>query len=307
MASFCLALLLLLDSTAKPVSAQTPIATEHMTYITLNGETLYVQGGADPSGFEGFTDQFFSLDLTRNWIASSPPWRAFTRASSSAPPPVTWGHSMTLSHDSQTVTLWDRKRSYKFNLKTMIWDTPLPLPGNPNDEDSVRAVKDPGGEIVYIPNGGVNGTNMAAYDSVGNVLELPMPPPSIMRSEVSGYSAVWSTLRGTMLLYGGSDSAAANPQGIPFLVEYNPKTNIWSRVSTSGTSPGDLYYHCMVPASDGTKMVVFGGGDIATRTPLGSIYILDLGSMSWTKGVDIEQGRERSSMACTVAGDSFIA
>lgn len=40
---------------------------------------------------------------------------------------------------------------------------------------------------------------------------------------------------------------------------------------------------------------------------LGSIYVLDLESMSWTKGADVDRALWRSNMACTVAGDNFVA
>ncbi|KAF9182240.1 hypothetical protein BGZ51_004858 [Haplosporangium sp. Z 767] len=191
---------------------------------------------------------------------------------------------MSLSQDSQALILRYRKSSYKINLKTMIWDFPSPLPGLPTELDYLSATKDPSSGRVYIPYGSGNRTNMAA--------------------------TVWSTLRGTMLLYGGITWLLPTAQGNPFLVEYNPKNSAWSRIDTSGTPPGDIYDHCMVPAYNGTKMVLFGGRLVADKlkyTPVGSIHILDVNSMSWTKGADISSGLERDGMACTVSGDNFVA
>ncbi|KAF9983904.1 hypothetical protein BGZ75_004544 [Mortierella antarctica] len=62
----------------------------------------------------------------------------------------------------------------------------------------------------------------------------------------------------------------------------------------------------MVPAYNGTKMVVFGGVNVARQTVAG-IYVLDVETMIWTKGKDIDPLLSRSDMACSVAGDNFIA
>ncbi|KAG9072224.1 hypothetical protein KI688_006448 [Linnemannia hyalina] len=53
-------------------------------------------------------------------------------------------------------------------------------------------------------------------------------------------------------------------------------------------------------------MVVFGGQDF-TDVPLSSIYLLDLKTLVWTRGVDADPSQKRLNMACTVAGDNFIA
>lgn len=55
-------------------------------------------------------------------------------------------------------------------------------------------------------------------------------------------------------------------------------------------------------AYGGAKMVVFGGrfgGSIS-----GSIYILDVASMTWSEG---QSSQPRTGMVCSVSGDYFIA
>jgi hypothetical protein len=51
-------------------------------------------------------------------------------------------------------------------------------------------------------------------------------------------------------------------------------------------------------------MILFGGS-WANGTTSGDIYILDVPSLTWTKGRSTADTREQ--MACTVAGDNFIA
>lgn len=53
-------------------------------------------------------------------------------------------------------------------------------------------------------------------------------------------------------------------------------------------------------------MVVFGGS-ITDDIQLGDIHILDVPTMTWTKGSAPPVPLNRSNMACTVGGDNFIA
>ncbi|KAF9284879.1 hypothetical protein BGZ68_004336 [Mortierella alpina] len=122
-----------------------------------------------------------------------------------------------------------------------------------------------------------------------------------MTVDVFGYTTIWSTFRNSMLLYGGVSfnlSRVFNPS----LVEFNPGNKTWARIPTTGMSPGEVNAHCMVPVYNGTKIVVFGG--YGPSGAHGNIYILDLHSMVWSKGVS---GDPRAEMACSARGDNFIA
>ncbi|KAF8960189.1 hypothetical protein BGZ52_012672, partial [Haplosporangium bisporale] len=67
----------------------------------------------------------------------------------------------------------------------------------------------------------------------------------------------------------------------------------------------------MVPAFNGTKLILFGGsGPVGTtlwNTALSDIYIYDVAKAEWTKGNDAGNARARSSHACAVSGDALIA
>ncbi|KAG0211239.1 hypothetical protein BGX28_008306 [Mortierella sp. GBA30] len=60
------------------------------------------------------------------------------------------------------------------------------------------------------------------------------------------------------------------------------------------------------PTYNGAKMILFGGISTELLSTLGSIWILDVLSLSWKKGVNIDPLQNRTGMACTVAGDNFI-
>ncbi|KAF9964998.1 hypothetical protein BGZ70_005581 [Mortierella alpina] len=170
----------------------------------------------------------------------------------------------------------------------------------------LRVVTDPSTGTVYVPSGRDNGTNMAVYNPESSMpAAISMPPVEIMPTAMNAYSAVWSTQRNSILIYGGTkyfDFQKSVYIGNPYLVEFCPRTHTWSRVPTTGASPGDISCH----SYNGTKMVVFGGVSVGRETVPG-IYILDVAAMTWSRGKDVDPLLSRSDMVCSVAGDNFIA
>ncbi|KAF9344032.1 hypothetical protein BGX26_004887, partial [Mortierella sp. AD094] len=75
--------------------------------------------------------------------------------------------------------------------------------------------------------------------------------------------------------------------------------------TTTGDIPGTRFSHCMVPAYNGTNMILFGGQDINNQ-PTNTIYILDILNQTWTKGNDISPTLSRNGGACAVVGDNFV-
>ncbi|KAG0351100.1 hypothetical protein BG005_009416 [Podila minutissima] len=67
----------------------------------------------------------------------------------------------------------------------------------------------------------------------------------------------------------------------------------------------------MVPAFNGTKLILFGGSGITAATlftvALSDIYIYDVANTSWAKGADAGKTRARAAHACAVSGDTLIA
>ncbi|KAF9083838.1 hypothetical protein BGX23_011082 [Mortierella sp. AD031] len=78
----------------------------------------------------------------------------------------------------------------------------------------------------------------------GGIMGVPMPITAI-EPPLLYYSFVWSTQRSAMLLYGGHGLDGL--QDNPVLRRFNTTTDQWSDVNTTGTSPGDVGGHCMVP------------------------------------------------------------
>ncbi|OAQ25935.1 hypothetical protein K457DRAFT_140752 [Linnemannia elongata AG-77] len=294
-------------------SAQSPISVARPAFITLNNEsTFYIQGGRDYNvGKATATNQFFSLDLSQPaWEASKPPWTPISISNGVAPGLTTFGHSFSVSPDQQTLSLWDPVGldavapdtpgvSGNISLTTMMW-TPFSVPMKMNQsEGGLQAVAHPRTGLVYTP-AGYNNTDMAIYDfKTHTVSSTPLPPQAVGGWRF--YTFNWNELRGTFFLWGGQGKP-----GTSYFYEFDAAKMQWTEMITKGAVPPRLRAACMAPAYGGAKMVLFGGNPPGEDS-IGTLYILDVPSMTWTQGPSIDPSQNRSQLACTVNGDNFIA
>ncbi|KAF8943001.1 hypothetical protein BGZ47_005914 [Haplosporangium gracile] len=161
------------------------------------------------------------------------------------------------------------------------------------------------------PNSGVGATVVGAMPS-GEVPDAAAPSgagtvsyelmPVAVGQGSTGYTWTWCSSRKTFILFGGKPGADPT---VPYLHEFQPKTSTWTAMNTTGTVPPRLMGSCMEPAYKGTKMILFGGLGVDSVTT-GSIYILDLPTMIWSKGPVLDALQNRSHMACGVSGDNFL-
>lgn len=284
-------------------------------YATYDEKIFYVEGGGGASLAKA-PPQFFSLDLTiSGWKTSDPPYVPLPEGSGLAVAPSAVYHSMTVSPDGRRLTLWSQQNRtiFTYDVPSASWLTVLPLPEVTSmyRKEVLQSATDPSTGLIYFPSGSANGTSMFVYNPVTNYpTYLSMPSQSVINGTISGYSFQWCAHRKSMLLYGGGDAdpdrdnIPANYSN-PYLIEYSPLTKDWTRLTTSGPSPGPVIFHCMASAYSGKKMVVFGG-QLYLKDPRGSIFILDVPTLTWTQGPDIDYPLGRSSAACTVAGDNFV-
>ncbi|KAF9109221.1 hypothetical protein BGX27_007860 [Mortierella sp. AM989] len=280
-------------------AAQAPVPVIAMAYATIAEKTFYVQGGV-PNGGRGASNQLFSLDLTQpQWAATSPPWKALNTQKV----PADYHHSLVVSLDQQSLIFWGSNKTGTsvYNIASgAVTKRSLPIPGL-TEWGPMRAVADPGSGLVYIPAGFNDGSLVEYNPTTGNIRLFPMQAGL---DSIAGYSAVWSTHRKSLLLYGGATTPGGDVWNTQ-LYEFFPGSLAWRSLNTIGTSPGTVSGHCMVPVYDGTKIVVFGGKNEANQ--FSGIYILDTQSLTWTKGKDIAPSQNRALMACTAAGDNFIS
>ncbi|KAF9284703.1 hypothetical protein BGZ88_009833 [Linnemannia elongata] len=311
----CLGWLLatLLHFLSTPAAAQPPAGVANMAYTTVDENTLYVHGGSNTVALVEI-GQFFALDLTvPSWDAANPPWKPVAVTGDSPPCLASIsGHTMSVSQDHNTITVWAMSSSTcnktisNFGLVTKTW-TPIPPPAALSCcKFGVPAAMDPSTGLVYLP-GGYNMTLMMVYNMATKfATAAPMPGPSpqnptmVAPMLLGNYPTVWSTIRETLLLFGSNQGPGS------YFFEFVPPSGPWRDVISTGTVPPNLDSGCLVSAYNGTKIIYFGGNGLSSDS-VGSIYILDVLKMSWTQGPNVDPSQNRSSMACAVSGDNFIA
>jgi len=272
-----------------------------MAYATVD-DALYVQGGSLNSRQN--IDQFFVLDLAQhNWNQSRPPWKALDLSSDTQSALNTSNHAMTVSKDKHILIISKSSGIIStFNIASKSWQGPHALSKISVTLGSCQAVTDTNTGLVYIPNGADNGANMIIYNpSDDSSLIVPMPATSGQQG-LAFFAAAWSTARQSILLYGGLDTEDV----YSYLVEYQPSSSKWINLETTGPSPGNVSAPCMVSAYGGSKMIVFGGISTNLFSTLGSIYILDIQTLTWTNGIDVDPSQNRTGMACAIVGDNFV-
>ncbi|KAK3834100.1 MAG: hypothetical protein J3R72DRAFT_452620 [Linnemannia gamsii] len=303
----------LLSSTSvtTTVQAQAPIPVCCMAYSSTEG-TLFIQGGLSATGATRTkVDQFMGLDLTLDtWSTSNPPWRYFVNTqlpnTPFTPAPSSSYHSMATARDQDNLFVWDPTQEYPwytYEFKRSYWNrfqlTNLTVTQKPG----VRNGVDPNTSLVYFPAGNNNGLGMFSNEPGKPPLYYSDMPVNLMPDPVIHESFVWSSYQKGFLHYGGRTISGnkANPYLHVFLPPHS-----WGRMDTSGTSPGDVSGHCMVPAYGGSKMIVFGGHDL-DGVAKADIYFYDPSTREWTTGKAADPAQARTNMACVVVGDSFIA
>ncbi|KAF9432961.1 Multiple epidermal growth factor-like domains protein 8 [Entomortierella beljakovae] len=284
-------------------NAQSPTYVSHMAYAFIDGKALYIQGGHTN---EANSSQIFALDLSKmDWSTDNPPWIELNAGSGAQLSPVDYEHSMTIAPDQQGLVIWGFNSGIsKYNLMTNAWNITLisqPDPAFPSM--GTESVANPRTGLIYKLGPTKSGQAIIAFNPNSNAATTNLVP-SFLYGELRYHSLTWSTSRSSALLYGGY-FVPSERFNTDFL-EYRPDADTWSFLTTSGTGPGPLVSHCMVPAYNGSKMIVFGGQG-TDRSPLGSIYVLDIPSMTWSKGVDVKSNLYRNNMACAVSGNYFVA
>ncbi|KAF9538465.1 hypothetical protein EC957_006721 [Mortierella hygrophila] len=316
------------------VTAINPISIYGMAYATINEDKLIIQGGVDYQTpvLAPNVNQFMMLDLTLpTWNVTNPPWRNVPHEVDLPANLTTAAHSMSVSPDRNTLMIWDPNSPgslTSFDMSTGLWTLYAVPPGLQFSLKELKAATNPLTGKVYIPLGDGN-FNMLVWDpatpssgagataAVGPTPSEAAPDgtspsavgtlsselmPDAVKAGMNGYTWTWCTSRKTFILFGGRPGA--DPTA-PYLHEFQPKGSKWTVMNTTGTEPPRMRSSCMEPAYKGTKMILFGGIG-ADQVATGSIYILDLPTMVWSQGPNVDPLQNRSHMACGVSGDSFV-
>ncbi|KAG0255711.1 hypothetical protein DFQ27_006109 [Actinomortierella ambigua] len=260
-----------------------------MTTTFIEDQALFIQGGTTTTSIT--TSQFLMIDLTQPWDVDSPLVKVLSPNG-----PNDYQSVGTLTADrSQFIVFSDLSLNvFRYTFATDAWtiERAIPYmmvgPGN--------AVTDPETGLMYAPNRYNDSTpSMLVYNPLDNSVNKADMHPDLIGNK--GFSAVWSTLRKSVLVYGGLKE---NNTESSVLYEYQPGKG-WSVPAVQGDLPGPVYRHRMVPAYGGKVMVLFGG----VRSK-GEIHFLDTATLTWTTGAPGGPVYAREYPACATSGDMFV-
>lgn len=277
------------------VQAQTaifPVSTGESASVFIEGKAFYIQSGATNVGL---TQQTFSISLSTSWNTAKPP---FTKLPNGI---YDYRFPNTLLDDGISWFIVSNKTWFTYNINTGSITQRAPL----NSYSSLlglSAILDRGTGEIIIPNGNsVSATTTTTlFISLLN-LSTRTDSQTVLVSGLVRYSLAWSQSSQKAFLFGG-----VTPTGYSgSLFQYSSSNGgTWSPITVAG-GPSPRESACMVPAFNGTKLILFGGSatlDVA----LSDVFIFDVATGTWAPGTDAGPGGARSAHACAVSGDALI-
>ncbi|ORZ29075.1 hypothetical protein BCR41DRAFT_403151 [Lobosporangium transversale] len=309
-APFCRLAILFIYS----ISVLTPLSIHAQYYepmpayasnsVFIESKAMYVLGGYAHSALpsDPITAQMFSLDLSKPWRVSNPLYQRLPDGYGGVRFPG------ALMKNNQEWFVLINTTTYSYNLGARIWQRHgqfLDPPGL-----GLAAATDPVSGWVYIPNGHYSpttGRHLMAYHPETNDYFYEEPQqPGLLR--VINYMTTWAPGRNSLLIFGGStiDTSIAHDA----LYAYS-KRGGWEVLQANGIKPSARRLGCFIPAYSGTKMILFGGQGTGASTSdsgptLGDIYILDVATLTWTRGVDVGPTGARAAHVCAFSNDQLI-
>jgi hypothetical protein len=266
----------------------------------IENQAMYVLGGFSFTNED--LGQMFWIDLSTSWNTSSPAYRRLPDGYPDA------GFATVLLGDQKTWFVLSKQKAYLYNLQTSIWVL-LEQSSLFSKGGGLKAAVNPTTGRIYVPGGYssfLSGTKMLIYDTSARETLSGDMQPSL--ENLVNYSVVWAPTIKSMLLFGGNTFKTNTTKSD--LYAYSPD-NGWRLLDPTGTPPLARCDLCLVPAYSGTKMVLFGGmGNEPNQPnqfkPLGDLYILDVDTMTWTRGSDAGPAGARFGHSCAISGDYLI-
>lgn len=265
--------------------------------------------------------EFHSLDLTKPWIDANPSWTLLPPC-----PTASANQTLLISTKNNTVIVWDTSLGItRYDLNTGTWGSRTPTPYSVNAHPGVQPVLQPGTDMIFAVTGLVDTVSASLFAMLGYnfrtqlVTLVPMSQDPDAMPPHYFYASVWSTVRDSMLVYGGALAMTTGlGDAVGWFHEFYPVNSVWTDLQPlmkdaggvigKGIGPGPRQGHCMVEAYNGTKIVVFGGyTGPAKNVTTGAIHLLDVATLTWTEGKSANTSLQRGSMACACSGDSFVA
>lgn len=288
------------------VHAQTswlPTPSYQANSVFIEGKAFYIQAGLSNTQSKA-VQQIFSIDLSKPFNTSSPPYTQMSGG------PNVGRIPNTLARNGSD---WFFRVS---NVAAYIYTLDTGFPSNkmlysPEDffSNFSAAATAPGTGDIIIPS--MDNTHILRFIN-GEYVYLNTKQPTKLSAKLL-FSIAASNSAQAVFVFGGFDMLTNSSSSTLF--RYEPVTSTWSQVELmKGDIPLPRQGACMVPAHNGTKLVLFGGYTATSLsnvlTPIGTslsdVYVLEVATLTWSKGADGGLERARSNHVCAVSGDSLV-
>ncbi|KAK5808240.1 hypothetical protein F5H01DRAFT_59536 [Linnemannia elongata] len=264
---------------------------------------LYVLGGLPSTANNTLPlGQFFSLDLTLAWNASSPAWTRLASGPKQRIFPATFS-----KNQKSMIVFRAGEPNYirRYIVASGNWSLSK-VNLTYGNREGVGAVTDPNNGLVYIARGytDINERSVDVYNvDTDNLSELPLPPATSFLAQRTYYGNVWCQPRKSILYFGGYALETQPAPISPDITEFVPSNQTWSTLKTNGEPPSLRADHCMTINEYGTRMVVYGGSPNDQSPMSGEVFMFDTTTLTWTKG---KAGEPRAYATCTIAGNQLL-
>ncbi|KAF9999372.1 hypothetical protein BGZ79_007037 [Entomortierella chlamydospora] len=319
------------STTSKPTTTQTTAAPTSTIAAppgflgvasAANSNYIYYQGGQVNSANTTYTNELWSLDLTKSWPISNPAWTNLTTPrSGNVYGPATKGHSATMSTDGNTLLVTAPNTNggpflLEYNIAAGSWsgvNSPTAQATLWSTRTSASFVTDSNSASWLVGGSYSDGTSTNEIDK----FEDGVWNPALSLSPATGFSSVLSSFNsGTAELYknkiyifGGISSTSGQRsyqsfQAIPYIdISTDKPTN--GIQYALGSVPPPRQQHCSV-LTDSEKVIIYGGYDATNKVSLSDMWSLDLVTWTWTLLLPQTQTSSRYGHTCNIAGANMV-
>ncbi|KAF9291399.1 hypothetical protein BGZ88_006911 [Linnemannia elongata] len=291
-------------------------------------DQIFFHGGQLNTQKVQYSNELYSLDVTKPWPISSPAWTNLTSTAAVGGPAV-GGHSAAMSNDLKSLYLTAPSGDatgafwFKYDIQGKTWTAkPAPAAQAPvwANRREAQLVTDPAtGAIWYIGGATSAGDTNEVDKFLNDDWSANVPTvkkdagssgtgaPAIMGSYSAGTSHL---IDSKIYIFGGFASASSSPrtyqtfQTLPWLdISTSPPT-IGTQF-TLGAVPPPRQDHCSVLTSS-KKIIIYGGYDANSKTTFSDVWSLDLVTLTWQQIVTINSSRPRSGHTCNIVGANMV-
>ncbi|KAF9912133.1 hypothetical protein EC991_000543 [Linnemannia zychae] len=281
---------------------------------------IFFHGGQLNQVKVSYSNELYSLDVTKSWPISNPAWTNLTTAAPNGGPAV-GGHSATMSADLKSLYLTapsDDATSpfwYKYDIQAKTWTAETA----PAAQASVWAhrreaqlVTDPATKAIWY----IGGTLPNSADSneidkfLNEAWSANVPTVKKEGDSATGKAATMGSyssgtahlVNSKIYIFGGFASSASTPR------TYQTFQSLpWLDISTS---PPTIGSQVLCRPLDRTiavsSVIIYGGYDANTGTTLNDVWSLDLVTLTWQRIVTVNPTGPRSGHTCNIVGANMV-